>query len=328
MAIRLAIIGYGNLGKGVEIAIKKADDVTLAGIFTRRSVEEISPVTKGASVYPLALAEAMSDNIDVAILCGGSATDLPVQTPHFAQFFNVVDSFDNHSMINEHFAKVDTVAEKSGKIAVISSGWDPGLFSINRMISDAILPDGNTYTFWGEGLSQGHSDAVRRVEGVKFGAQYTIPIKSALARVRSGENPTLSTKERHLRRCFVVAKEGADKNAIAEKIKNMPNYFADYDTEVHFITEDEFEKEHRRMNHGGFVIRSGRTGVNNENSQIIEFSLKLESNPEFTASMLVACARAAFRLNSAGQSGGRTVYDLPLGLLSPHDASEIRRRFL
>jgi len=328
MSIRLAIIGYGNLGRGVELAVRKCKDIELTAVFTRRAPELVSLATPGVSVYPIDAAQTMSDCIDVAVICGGSATDLPVQTPHFARLFNVVDSFDTHAKINDHFANVNAAATESGKIGIISVGWDPGLFSLNRLLSDSLLPGGNTYTFWGEGVSQGHSDAIRRVKGVKSGVQYTIPVKAALKKVRDGENPVLSTRERHIRRCYVVASEGADNDAIASEIKNMPNYFADYDTEVHFITEDEFRQNHSAMPHGGFVIHSGKTGAEDENAQLIEYSLRLGSNPEFTAGVLVAYARAAYRMNKSGDFGCKTVFDVPPGLLSPLEATELRRRFL
>ena len=296
--MRIGIMGYGNLGKGIECAIKQNKDMELVAVFSRRDPSTVKILTEGVKVYHVDDAVKMKDEIDVMILCGGSATDLPVQTPEYAKYFNVVDSFDTHARIPEHFTNVDKSAKENGNVAVISCGWDPGMFSLNRLYASSILPSGNDYTFWGKGVSQGHSDAIRRVEGVANGKQYTVPVEAALERVRSGENPELTTREKHTRECYVVAKEGADKDKIAEEIKSMPNYFADYDTTVHFITEEELQKNHSGIPHGGFVIRSGKTGWNEENSHIIEYSLKLDSNPEFTASVIVACARAAFRMKN------------------------------
>lgn len=328
MAIRIAIVGYGNLGKGVENAINQNPDTQLVGVFTRRKPEDLKILTEGVKVYSMEEAASMTDDIDVAILCGGSATDLPVQTPEFANLFNVVDSFDTHAKINAHFEVVDAASKKAGKISVISVGWDPGLFSLNRMYAQAVLPEGNTYTFWGKGVSQGHSDAIRRVKGVKNGKQYTIPVEAALEQVRAGKNPDLTTRQKHIRECFVVAEEGADVKAIEQEIKNMPNYFSDYDTIVHFITEEELQREHGGIPHGGHVIHSGRTGVQGENNHVVEYSIKLDSNPEFTASVLVAYARAAYQLNQEGQTGCKTVFDIAPGYLSPKSREELRKELL
>lgn len=327
MSIRIGIFGYGNLGRGVECAIRQNPDMELVAVFTRRNPETVKTVT-GAAVYHADLVTEMKDKIDVMILCGGSATDLPVQTPALAKLFNVIDSFDTHAKIPEHFANVDAVAKESGKIGIISVGWDPGMFSLNRLYGGAILVDGKDYTFWGKGVSQGHSDAIRRVEGVADGKQYTIPVERALEAVRSGANPELSTREKHIRECFVVAKEGADQERIAQEIKNMPNYFADYDTTVHFISQEELNRDHSGIPHGGFVIRSGKTGANLEHNHIIEYSLKLDSNPEFTASVLVAYARAAYRLHQEGQCGCKTVLDIAPAYLSSKSAEELRKILL
>ena len=326
--IRIGIYGYGNLGRGVESAIRQNKDMELVAVFTRRDPSTLKIRTEGARVCHADDAVKMKDDIDVMILCGGSATDLPVQTPELAKYFNVVDSFDTHARIPEHFANVDAVAKESGKVGLISVGWDPGMFSLNRLYAEAVLPDGKDYTFWGKGVSQGHSDAIRRVEGVLDGKQYTIPLDSALNAVRSGKNPELSARQKHLRECFVVAKEGADKAKIEETIKNMPNYFADYDTIVHFITKEELDRDHSGIPHGGFVIRSGRTGFDLENQHIIEYSLKLDSNPEFTSSVIVAYARAAYRLNKEGACGCKTVLDIPPVYLSPNSAEDLRKRLL
>ena len=328
MSIRVGIFGYGNLGRGVECALRQNPDMELKAIFTRRNPESVKILTENIPVYHVDMAEAMKDEIDVMILCGGSATDLPVQTPALAKLFNVVDSFDNHANIPVHFENTDNAAKEAGNVAVISVGWDPGLFSLNRLYGNAILPDGKDYTFWGKGVSQGHSDAIRRVEGVANGKQYTVPVESALAAVRNGENPELTVREKHTRECFVVAKEGADQEQIETAIKTMPNYFADYDTTVNFITEEELQKNHAGIPHGGFVIRSGKTGVNLENSHIIEYSLKLDSNPEFTSSVLVAYARAAYRLKKEGACGCKTVLDIPPAYLSPKSAEELRKTLL
>ncbi len=325
--MRIAIMGYGNLGKGVECAIKQNSDMELVGIFTRRNPDSVKTLT-GAKVYNIEKAEALKESIDVLIICGGSATDLPKQTPEFVKSFNVVDSFDTHAKIPEHFAAVDTAARQSGKIALISVGWDPGMFSLNRLYAAAILPDGKDYTFWGKGVSQGHSDAIRRIEGVLDARQYTIPIKDAVNAVRSGKNPEFTTRQKHLRECFVVADNNADKAKIELEIKNMPNYFADYDTTVHFITAEEMKQNHSSLPHGGVVIRSGKTGLCAENNHIIEYSLKLDSNPEFTASVLVAYARAAYKMNCEGMSGCKTVFDVPPSYLSSKSAEELRKNLL
>lgn len=328
MKIRIGIMGYGNLGKGIECAVKQNPDMELKAVFTRRDPAGVKILTDGVKVYPAAEAAAMKDEIDVLILCGGSATDLPEQTKEYVKLFNVIDSFDTHAKIPEHYAQVDAAAKESGRIGIISVGWDPGMFSLNRLYANAILTDGCDYTFWGKGVSQGHSDAIRRVEGVKDGKQYTIPVESALAAVRSGENPELTTRQKHTRECFVVPEEGADPAKIEDEIKNMPNYFADYDTTVHFITEEELKKDHSGIPHGGFVIRSGRTGWDGEHQHIIEYSLKLDSNPEFTASVLIAYARAAYRLNQEGQSGCRTVFDIAPAYLSALSGGELRAHLL
>ena len=328
MSIRIGIMGYGNLGRGIECAIKQNPDLQLTAVFTRRPPETVPVLTEGVKVYPADQAIQHKDEIDVLMLCGGSATDLPVQTPEFAQHFHVVDSFDTHARIPEHFDAVNASATGSGHVAVISCGWDPGMFSLNRLYAGAILPDGNDYTFWGKGVSQGHSDAIRRVEGVVDGKQYTIPKEEALEAVRRGENPQLTTRQKHLRECFVVAAEGADKAKIEAEIKNMPNYFADYDTVVHFITKEELARDHGGIPHGGFVLRSGKTGWNGEHSHLIEYSLKLDSNPEFTASVLVAYARAAYRLGQEGACGCKTVFDIAPAYLSPLSGEELRAHLL
>lgn len=326
--MKIGILGYGNLGRGVECAVMQNRDMELAAVFTRRDPASVKILTEGVPVLSLEAAAEKKDEIDVMILCGGSATDLPEQTPEFVSLFNVVDSFDTHAKINEHFDRVDAAARKSGKIGIISVGWDPGLFSLNRLYGNAVLTDGRDYTFWGKGVSQGHSDAIRRVPGVKNGKQYTIPVEEALAAVRTGKNPELTTRQKHVRECFVVAEDGADKARIEQEIKTMPNYFADYDTTVHFISEDELQREHGGIPHGGFVIRSGRTGVQKENTHIVEYSLKLDSNPEFTASVIVAYARAAYRLHREGQCGCKTVFDIPPAYLSPADGKTLRAKFL
>ena len=326
--IRIGIFGYGNLGRGVESAIRQNPDTTLVAVFTRRDPASVSLRTPGVPVVSSDLVTDYKDKIDVMILCGGSATDLPKHTPALAQYFNVVDSFDTHARIPEHFAAVDAAASASGKTAVISVGWDPGMFSLNRLYAGAILPCGKDYTFWGKGVSQGHSDAIRRVEGVKNGKQYTIPVPEALDAVRSGSNPDLTTREKHTRECFVVAEEGADLARIEREIKEMPNYFADYDTTVHFITEEELQRDHSGIPHGGFVIRTGTTGFENEHTHIIEYSLKLDSNPEFTASVILAYARAAFRMNEAGMNGCKTVLDVPPAMISAKDPADLRKELL
>ena len=326
--MRIGILGYGNLGRGVECAVKQNDDVELKAVFTRRNPADVKILTPGVNVYSVNDVEAHKDEIDVLIICGGSATDLPEMTPKYTKYFNVIDSFDTHANIPQHFANVDKAAKENGHIALISCGWDPGMFSLNRLYANAILPEGNDYTFWGKGVSQGHSDAIRRVEGVKDGKQYTIPVESALESVRNGENPEPTTRQKHTRECFVVAEEGADLAKIEEEIKNMPNYFSDYDTTVHFITEEELKKNHSGIPHGGFVFRSGVTGWNKENKHVIEYSLKLDSNPEFTSSVLVAYARAINRLHSEGVNGCKTVFDIAPAYLSPLSGDEIRAHLL
>ena len=328
MSIRIGISGYGNLGRGVECAIRQNPDMELAAVFTRRDPESVNILTEGVPVVKITEVQEWADKIDVMILCGGSATDLPEQTPYLASMFNVIDSFDTHARIPEHYANVDEAAKKSGKIGIISVGWDPGMFSLNRLYANAILPDGKDYTFWGKGVSQGHSDAVRRIEGVKDAKQYTIPVDAALEAVRNGENPELTTREKHTRECFVVLEEGADAAKVEETIKTMPNYFSDYDTTVHFISEEELKRDHSGIPHGGFVLRSGKTGWNGENSHLIEYSLKLDSNPEFTSSVLVAYARAAYRLAQEGQSGCRTVFDIAPAYLSAKSPEELRKTML
>ncbi len=325
--IRVAIFGYGNLGRGVEAAMPYNPDMQLVGIFTRRAPETLHPMTD-VPVYHVDELLTMADAIDVLILCGGSATDLPVQSPEWAQRFNIVDSFDNHSKIPEHFDAVDAAANAGGKTAVISAGWDPGMFSLQRLLGNCMLPEGKDYTFWGKGVSQGHSDAIRRIAGVKDAKQYTIPVEAALERVRAGETPELTTREKHLRECFVVAEEGADLARIEHDIKTMPAYFAPYDTTVHFITEEELRREHSGIPHGGFVLRSGVTGLSGETCQLIEYSLTLGSNPEFTASVLVACARAAVRMDRAGMHGCKTIFDIPPAWFSPKDGAELRKMLL
>lgn len=328
MSIRLGILGYGNLGRGVECAAKQNPDMEVAAVFTRRAPETVQVLTQEATVCSVADVEKWTDKIDVMIICGGSATDLPVQTPKYAELFNVIDSFDTHARIPEHFANVDAAAKKSGKIGIISMGWDPGMFSLNRMYANAILPDGKDYTFWGKGVSQGHSDAIRRIEGVKDAKQYTIPVDRALEAVRNGENPELTTREKHTRECFVVLEEGADAAKVEEEIKTMPNYFSDYDTTVHFISEEELKRDHSGIPHGGFVLRSGKTGWNSENKHLIEYSLKLDSNPEFTSSVIVAYARAAHRMAQEGQTGCKTIFDIPPAYLSPLSGEELRAHLL
>lgn len=327
MSIRIGILGYGNLGRGVECAIRQNPDMELVAVFTRRNPEDVTILTETAAVCNIADAADWKDKIDVMILCGGSATDLPVQTPEYAKMFNVVDSFDTHAKIPEHFANVDAAAKEGGHIGIISVGWDPGMFSLNRIYAESILVQGSTYTFWGKGVSQGHSDAIRRIEGVKNAIQYTVPIEEAVERVRSGSEPELSTREKHLRECYVVAEEGADKALIEKTIKEMPNYFADYDTTVTFVSEEELKAEHSKMPHGGFVIRTGETGREG-NKHVIEYSLKLDSNPEFTSSVLVAYARAAYRLANNGDCGAKTVFDIAPGLLSMKSAEQLRKEIL
>ena len=326
--MKVGIIGYGNLGRGIECAIKQNEDMELAAVFTRRNPADVKILTEGVPVYHIDDVEKMQGKLDVVILCGGSATDLPKQTPVYAKYFNVVDSFDTHAKIPEHFENVDAVAKENGHVAMISCGWDPGMFSLNRLYANAVLPDGNDYTFWGKGVSQGHSDAIRRVEGVKDGKQYTIPVEDALSAVRSGSNPELTTRQKHIRECFVVAEEGADKAKIEETIKNMPNYFADYDTIVNFISEEELKRDHSGIPHGGFVFRTGSTGWNNEHKHVIEYSLKLDSNPEFTASVIVAYARATVRMASEGMMGCKTVFDVAPAYLSSKTGEELRAHLL
>ena len=325
--MRIGILGYGNLGRGVEYAIKENSDVELSAIFTRRDPSSVK-INSDVPVISISEIKAWQDKIDVLILCGGSATDLPIQTPKFAGMFNIIDSFDTHAKIPEHFKKVDTAAKNSNHIAIISVGWDPGLFSLARVYSNSVLPEGKDYTFWGKGVSQGHSDAIRRIEGVKDAKQYTIPVKTALEAVRSGSNPELTTRQKHLRECFVVLSEGANAAEVEQKIKSMPNYFDEYNTTVHFISEEELQKNHSGLAHGGFVIRSGNTGEDKKHNHIVEFRLKLDSNPEFTANILVAYARAAYRLNKEGQSGCKTVLDIPPAYISPKSAEELRAHYL
>ena len=327
MKIRIGIAGYGNLGRGVECAVSNAPDMELVALLTRRDPASIQTHT-GVPVYHMSDAAKLQGQIDVMILCGGSANDLPGQTPELAQHFNVIDSFDTHAKIPEHFSRVDAACQKAHTIGIISVGWDPGMFSLNRVISQAILPNGKDYTFWGKGVSQGHSDAVRRIEGVKDARQYTIPVESALERVRSGENPALTTREKHTRECFVVAEKGADRAKIEEAIKTMPNYFADYDTTVHFISEEEMKRDHSGLPHGGCVIRTGVTGMDNEHKHVIEYNLKLDSNPEFTGSVIVAYARAAYRMSKEGMSGCKTVFDIAPAYLSSRSAEDLRAHLL
>jgi diaminopimelate dehydrogenase len=321
--IRIGIMGYGNLGRGVENAIRHNPDTELAAVFTRRDPASLKIATENVPVVSAAKAAEWKDKIDVLILCGGSATDLPKMTPEYAALFNVVDSFDTHARIPEHFKNVDEASKKAGKVSVISIGWDPGLFSLNRVLGDAILPGSKNYTFWGKGVSQGHSDAIRRIPGVKNAKQYTIPVEKAIEEIRAGKTPELTAREKHTRECFVVLKDGADPKAVETAIKTMPNYFADYDTTVHFISDEEFRKNHSGMAHGGFVLTSGRTGKDDENGHVIEYRLKLDSNPEFTSSALLCYARAAYRLNQKGESGCRTILDIPAALLSPKSHEEL-----
>ena len=328
MSIRIGIMGYGNLGRGIECAIKQNEDLELTAVFTRRNPESVQTLSKDVTVCKASEVTDWKDKIDVLILCGGSATDLPEQTPEYAKYFNVVDSFDTHARIPEHFDNVDAAAKNAGTVGIISVGWDPGMFSLNRMYANAILPNGKDYTFWGKGVSQGHSDAIRRIDGVKDGKQYTIPVDAALEAVRNGENPELTTRQKHTRECFVVLEDGADAKKVENEIKTMPNYFADYDTTVHFISEEELKENHSGIPHGGFVIRSGKTGWEEENSHVIEYSLKLDSNPEFTASVIVAYARAAYRLSQEGVSGCKTVFDIAPAYLSAKSGEELRKELL
>ncbi len=325
--IKLGILGYGNLGKATEISIKNNDDMELISIFTRRNPTELKTLTN-SKVSSVEEISNYKDKIDVLILCGGSATDLPKQTPEFAKLFNVIDSFDTHAKIPEHFSNVNKSAKESNHVALISCGWDPGIFSLNRLMAESFLPNGNSYTFWGKGISQGHSDAIRRIKGVKNAVQYTVPIEKAVNSVRNGENPKFFTKEKHLRECYVVLEEGANKDEIQKEIRNMKNYFDEYDTTVNFISEEELEEKHSKMPHGGFVFRSGKTGLKEENNQIIEYSLKLDSNPEFTASVLVAYARAIYRLKEKGDFGAKTILDIPPALITRKNQEELLRDML
>ncbi len=327
MGIRIGIYGYGNLGKGVEYAVRQNKDMDLVGVFTRRDPATVKTVT-GAKVYHCDKAIELAEEIDVMVLCGGSATDLPKQTPYLAEYFNVVDSFDTHAKIPEHFTNVDIAAKKNGKTAAISVGWDPGMFSLNRLLGSCILTSGKDYTFWGKGVSQGHSDAIRRIDGVLDAKQYTVPVQSAMDRVRLGEEPILTTREKHTRECFVVVKDGADKAKIENEIKTMPNYFADYDTTVHFISQEELNEKHSGIPHGGVVIRTGKTGKDLTHNHVIEYSLKLDSNPEFTASVIVAYARAIYRMNKNGEVGCKTVFDIPPAYLSSLSSEELRKTML
>lgn len=326
--MKLGILGYGNLGKGVESAVRQNEDVDLVAIFTRRNPKDLKINSENVAVVSVDEIEQWADKIDVLIICGGSATDLPVQTPKYAKLFNVVDSFDTHAKIPEHFDNVDKSAKDGDKVAVISIGWDPGLFSLNRMYANAVLPKGVDYTFWGRGVSQGHSDAIRRIDGVKDARQYTIPVDASLNAVKSGKTPNLTTREKHLRECFVVLNDGADANKVEQEIVTMPNYFADYDTTVHFISEEELIKNHSGIPHGGVVIRNGKTGLNEQNSHTIQYSLRLDSNPEFTSSVLVAFARAAYKLSQEGQFGCKTIFDIPPAYLSSKSPEELRRTML
>ena len=326
--MRIGIYGYGNLGRGVEAAVRQNDDMELVAVFTRRNPADVKLQTEGVKVYAASDAASHADEIDVLVLCGGSATDLPEQTPELAKYFNVIDSFDTHARIPEHFANVDKAAKESSHTALISCGWDPGMFSLNRLYANAVLPQGNDYTFWGKGVSQGHSDAIRRVKGVKNGKQYTIPVEAALESVRNGENPELTTRQKHTRECFVVAEEGADLAQIEKDIKEMPNYFSDYDTTVHFISEEELQANHSGIPHGGFVFRTGVTGFNGEHKHVIEYSLKLDSNPEFTSSVILAYARAVNRLHKEGANGCKTVFDVAPAYLSPLSGEELRAHML
>ncbi len=325
--MKIAILGYGNLGRGVEFAVGQNDDMELTAVFTRRAPETVKP-QGDIPVYHVDELLKKKNEIDVLVLCGGSATDLPEQTAEYAKYFNVVDSFDTHAKIPEHFARVDRAAAEGGKVAMISVGWDPGMFSLNRLYANAILREGSDYTFWGKGVSQGHSDAIRRIAGVKNAKQYTVPVESALEAVRNCENPQLTTRQKHTRECFVVAEEGADKARIENEIKTMPNYFADYDTTVHFISEEELQRDHGGIPHGGFVLRTGKTGKDGEHNHVMEYSLKLDSNPEFTACVLTAYARAAYRMNREGMQGCKTVFDVAPVYLSPMTAEEMRSKLL
>lgn len=325
--IRIAIMGYGNLGRGIECAVRQNEDMELVAVFTRRDPSSVKTVS-GVPVYGVEELRGRKDEIDVLMLCGGSATDLPRQTPEYAEYFNVIDSFDTHANIPEHFAAVDQAARKGGRTAMISVGWDPGMFSLNRLYANAILREGSDYTFWGKGVSQGHSDAIRRIDGVKDARQYTVPVEAALESVRACENPELTTRQKHTRECYVVAEEGADKARIENEIKTMPNYFADYDTTVHFITQEELMRDHVGIPHGGLVLRTGKTGVNGEHNHVIEYSLKLDSNPEFTACVLTAYARAVYRMNREGMTGCKTVFDVAPAYLCAMSPEEMRAHLL
>lgn len=326
--MRIGILGYGNLGKGIECAIRQNDDMELSCVFTRRDPSSVKILTDGVPVYSVCDILEHKEEVDVLVICGGSATDLPKMTPEYAKYFHVIDSFDTHACIPEHFNHVDASAKESKHVALISAGWDPGMFSLTRLYCNSILPKGNDYTFWGKGVSQGHSDAIRRIEGVKNAKQYTIPVQEALDAVREGKNPVLTTRQKHIRECFVVLKEDADADKVEREIKEMPNYFADYDTTVHFISEEEFAKNHSGIAHGGFVFRSGKTGWNEENNHVIEYSLKLDSNPEFTSSVIVAFARAIFRLAKEGNYGCKTVFDIAPAYLSNLTPEEMRAHLL
>ena len=328
MSIRIGILGYGNLGKGVESAIGQNPDLELAAVFTRRNPESVKVRTAGVKVLAAEELEHMQDQIDVLVLCGGSATDLPVQTPKYAAMYNVVDSFDTHARIPEHFAAVDAAAKKAGKVGIISCGWDPGMFSLNRLYANAILPEGSDYTFWGRGVSQGHSDAIRRIAGVKDARQYTVPVPEAVEAVRAGKNPELTTRQKHTRECYVVAEEGADLARIENEIKTMPNYFSDYDTTVTFIDEETMKRDHSKLPHGGSVIRTGVTGMDKEHKHVVEYSLKLDSNPEFTGAVIAAYARAAYRMSKEGMTGCKTVFDIAPAYLSAQSGEELRAHLL
>ena len=325
--IRIGIVGYGNIGRGVEQAIKRNEDMELAAVFTRRDPASVKVATEGAKVVHMDDMLSMKDDVDVMVLCGGSATDLPVMGPEIAANFNTIDSFDTHAKIPEYFANVDKAAKEGNNISIISVGWDPGMFSLNRLYAESILVQGSTYTFWGKGVSQGHSDAIRRIPGVKNAIQYTVPVDEAVDQVRSGSEPKLTTRDKHTRECYVVAQEGANKAEIENAIKTMPNYFDEYNTTVHFISEEELKRDHSKMPHGGFVIRTGETGEEG-NKHVIEYSLKLDSNPEFTASVLIAYARAAYRLNQKGENGARSVFDIAPAMLSQMTPEELRAKML
>lgn len=326
--IRIGIVGYGNLGKGVESAVKQNSDIELIGIFTRRNPESLEVNSENVDVFNVDKAEAYIDKIDVMILCGGSANDLPIQGPKFASMYNTVDSYDNHKEIPNYYKKMNQIAEENDSLSAISIGWDPGLFSINRILASSILPQGQSYTFWGKGVSQGHSDAIRQIEGVKDAVQYTVPIKEIKDRVKEGKKPDKSPSKYHRRECYVVVEKETDKNKIRDKIKNMPNYFKDYETKVYFVDEEELQRNHSTLPHGGFVIRSGKTGIKGKQKQIYEFSLDLDSNPEFTASVLIAYSRAVYKLNNEGISGAKTVLDIPIGYLSPQSNNILREKYI